>query len=162
MGCRNQAEFIKVWAHECIRVFQDRLIDSHDQLFFESLLKQKIKENFHQVWVIYIVMVGHSLSRTAFVGLVFALHLPERGRLQTSLVRRILWTGKPIFTKTDLDLLNRKTNEILSEYNQYYSSNRMDLVLFMNAIQHIMRIVRILQTPLGHALLVGVGGSGRK
>lgn len=50
----------------------------------------------------------------------------------------------------------------MAEYNNFYSSNRMNLVLFMNAIQHVLKVVRIVTTTFGHALLVGVGGSGRK
>lgn len=38
----------------------------------------------------------------------------------------------------------------------------MNLVLFMTAIQHIIKIVRVITISFGHCLLVGVGGSGRK
>lgn len=38
----------------------------------------------------------------------------------------------------------------------------MNLVLFMAAIQHLIKIVRVITTTFGHSLLVGVGGSGRK
>jgi len=37
---------IKLWAHECMRVFQDRLISQDDRDKFLDLLKEKTKEKF--------------------------------------------------------------------------------------------------------------------
>ena len=38
----------------------------------------------------------------------------------------------------------------------------MHLVLFKNALEHVVKVVRVVTNPFGHVLLIGVGGSGRK
>lgn len=57
--------------------------------------------------------------------------------------------------------LARVMEEYMDDYNQI-STTKMKLVLFMDAIQHVCRIARILRQPLGNALLLGLGGSGRQ
>jgi len=59
----------------------------------------------------------------------------------------------------NLELLKTILEEKLNDYNDVKAN--MDLVLFEQAIEHVSRIVRILDFPIGNALLVGVGGSGK-
>jgi len=50
--------------------------------------------------------------------------------------------------------------QILSEYND--RNTPMNLVLFDDALEHLTRIHRVIRMDQGHALLVGVGGSGKQ
>jgi len=49
----------------------------------------------------------------------------------------------------------------LDDYNQVNTA-QMKLVMFRDAIRHMARISRIIRQPLGNALLLGMGGSGRQ
>jgi dynein heavy chain len=63
---------------------------------------------------------------------------------------------------TDRDKVKKVAEQSLEDFNIMFRAKKMDLVLFVDAIEHIVKIHRVITTQLGHALLVGVGGSGRK
>ena len=59
-----------------------------------------------------------------------------------------------------MDRLKSILDESLREHNEINAA--MNLVLFEDALKHVCRITRIILNPSGHALLVGVGGSGKQ
>jgi dynein heavy chain len=57
--------------------------------------------------------------------------------------------------------LSKLMETYLEDFNSTTTSP-MKLVLFTDAMEHVSRVCRIISQPLGNALLLGVGCSGRR
>ncbi|KAJ1485019.1 hydrolytic ATP binding site of dynein motor region D1-domain-containing protein, partial [Baffinella frigidus] len=130
---------MRLWAHECTRIFRDRLTDDPDRKWFDALLKQLFTEVFKKQWDVAVpqepVMFGDYM-------------IPGADPMLYAEV-------------TDPAACRKVMEAVLDEYNSQ-TNKPMKLVMFMDAIGHVSRISRILRQPKGNALLLGVGGSGRQ
>eukprot|EP01107_Rhizomastix_libera_P011726 TRINITY_DN2935_c0_g1_i3.p1 TRINITY_DN2935_c0_g1~~TRINITY_DN2935_c0_g1_i3.p1 ORF type:complete len:3350 (-),score=861.62 TRINITY_DN2935_c0_g1_i3:62-10111(-) len=133
---------LQLWVHECSRVFSDRLIDDNDRGWFQNLLKKITNEKVGLKWDD--VMGG--ISRLIFADFMDR-HAEPDNRVYTRL--------------SDMNALVKFSEESLEYYNQT-SKTPMKLVMFLEAIEHVARVSRVIRQPQGNALLLGVGGSGRK
>ncbi|CAE7205816.1 ODA4, partial [Symbiodinium sp. KB8] len=133
--------FVRLWAHECRRVFCDRMVEEDVDKFEQRLVK--VVGDFFKDMPSEEVF-EEPLMFTSFAGLPSSepvyIQLPPGER------------GMTMLAKTLADKL--------AEYNENHAV--MDLVLFEAAMEHVARISRIIQNPNGHAMLIGVGGSGKQ
>jgi len=130
---------IKLWVHECFRVFHDRLVDEKDRAWFRGLVSDKLSIIFNVQW--------NKVFKSNQISLFgdFMSEEPKYAEMPPS----------------ELDQVKTRLMEYLEEYNVDPLNPRLDLVFFRDAIEHLCRIHRIIRQPRGNALLVGVGGSGR-
>jgi len=140
---KEQSQLIRIWGHECSRVFKDRLINHEDGNWFDEAIAVKVSEHFKSDWRKIAPRQDRPLLYGSFID------------------PTILLENRVYDEMADMDLLQEVMKGYLEDYNNT-STHKMSLVLFMNAIEHVARISRVLSQPLGNALLIGVGGSGRK
>ena len=133
-------DLTRVWCHEMCRVFSDRFTDETDMEYFANLQKTTVDEKFG----------------VKYTDVVKSEHLVYCDFL----VPGTDFENRVYEEAPDVQGLQQLVVEYLDDYNQQYVA--MPLILFTDAVKHVTRIARTIRQPLGHALLLGVGGSGRK
>jgi len=134
---------LRLWVHECFRVFHDRLIDDTDRKWFTKAMDDKLNSIFQTSW-------NQTFSAPGNQVCMFADFL------------RTGYDPPPYEEVLDEAALKSFAEEKLEEYNYEPGFVPMHLVLFRDALGHLCRISRVIKLPRGHCLLVGVGGSGRQ
>ena len=123
--------------HEATRVYHDKLTEEKDIETFNTLLNDICKKTFEDVE-----------AEELFVNPNKFCHFAKG-------------VGEPKYDQVaSWESINQILVETLGSYNDVNAA--MNLVLFEDAMSHVLRINRILEMPRGNALLVGVGGSGKQ
>ncbi|KAL0484096.1 dynein heavy chain, partial [Acrasis kona] len=136
----NKEQLIRLWVHECHRIFYDRINDHQDREWFQDRIREKLIDTFQVKW------------DTLF----------ESNNKQPTLFGTLL-NEQNIYTEmSNTQVLKEELQIKLEDYNNTLGKRPMNLVLFNDAIEHVCRIHRIIKQSRGNALLVGVGGSGRQ
>ena len=138
---QDPEKIIKLWIHESERIYGDRLVSKAHFDNYKLLMGDLIKKTFAKFTALnkFFQKEPELLVFSHFAG---------------GLVEKIY---EQVAT---VESLSRVLDEALKEYNDLNAA--MDLVLFEDAMKHVCRISRIIMNSSGHALLIGVGGSGKQ
>ncbi|XP_060585698.1 dynein axonemal heavy chain 5-like, partial [Ruditapes philippinarum] len=148
----NVGLLMSLWKHECYRVIADRFTTYADKDWFEKTIKQVAEEECG------VAATNEMAQEPYFVD--FMRDAPEiTGDEPDDADLDAPKIYEPI---PSLDELAEKLNGYMEQYNETVRGGKMDLVFFKDAMTNLVKISRVIRTPRGHALLVGVGGSGKQ
>ncbi|KAF2152302.1 hypothetical protein K461DRAFT_241389 [Myriangium duriaei CBS 260.36] len=122
---------VRIWAHEALRLFSDRLIAEDERQWTEEAVNRIALEHFPTI------DQTAALQRPIlFSNWLSKNYIPvEREQLRDFVKARLR-----TFCEEELDV---------------------PLVLFNDVLDHVLRIDRVFRQPQGHLILIGVSGSGK-
>lgn len=122
---------VRVWAHEALRLFSDRLVNEAEKAWTDDLVNDIAGQHFSQL------------------------------DLKEALARPILfsnWTSRH-YIPVDREQLREYTKARLRVFHE--EELDVQLVLFNDVLDHVLRIDRVFRQVQGHLLLIGVSGGGK-
>lgn len=130
-GAATLEDFVRLFVHEGLRLFQDRLVTSDEKKWTDDAIDNISVKYFPRI------EPAVALSRP----ILFSNWLSkEYSSVSRDDLRAHVRARLKVFYEEELDV---------------------PLVLFNEVLDHILRIDRVFRQPQGHALLIGVSGGGK-
>ncbi|DBA03213.1 TPA: hypothetical protein N0F65_003933 [Lagenidium giganteum] len=148
----SERVLVRLWRHESERVFSDRLVTIEDKNRFRDelalisdavLLKPNPKDKVERE------------PQVVFVDFLREAELDEYGEVANE-------APKYYESAASLQVVRTRAEGLLAQFNKDNPGKKLPLILFDEALLHLIRIVRVLGMPQNNMMLVGVGGSGKQ
>jgi len=141
--CDSKLTIFRLWVHESLRVFHDRLISTTDRSKLKKLISDQLEQALQSSMkectdpdeneTIFVDFFDESQNRQIYIEVV---------QKQREELKKII-------------------EDKLVEFNEKFKSAAMNITLFEEAISYVCKINRIIKFSRGHGMLVGEGGAGR-
>ncbi|QPG94731.1 Dynein heavy chain cytoplasmic [Epichloe festucae Fl1] len=122
---------IRIWAHEALRLFQDRLVAEDERKWTDEAVRRIALEHFPNI---------------------------EEDKALGGPILYSNWLSKnyvPVDREELRDFVKARLKTFCEEEVD------VPLILFNDVLEHVLRIDRVFRQPQGHLILIGVSGSGK-
>ncbi|XP_036931610.1 dynein heavy chain 5, axonemal isoform X3 [Acanthopagrus latus] len=145
---------LALWKHECKRVIADRFTMPEDVEWFDQALVKLVEVELSE---------EHKKIIDCGLDSYFVDFLRDAPEATGEEPEDSDFDLPKVYEPMDsFESLKERLNMFLSHYNESIRGTGMDMVFFQDAMIHLVKVSRIIRTPGGNALLVGVGGSGKQ
>lgn len=136
----QEIQVLRLFFHETTRVFHDRLINDEDKGIFNNIMYEVCLKHFNRE-------VLKKDEPPILFGDFMIFGKPKNERIYEEI--------------GDHKKLESILNDYIEDYNSMTGKN-MRLILFQDALEHTVRLARLLRSDRGYGLLVGVAGMGKQ
>lgn len=144
-------EHTRLWAHEVLRVFFDRIQDDDDREWFLEMIKEVTKEHL----------------RMDFNNLFAHLDQDGDANVDSEELRRLFFghfmtdTVNTYDELTDYEAVVTELRHRVKKFEQWGQRSSF-LSISLYQAEHITRLCRVLQLKRGHMLMIGSAGCGKR
>lgn len=122
---------IRIWAHEALRLFSDRLVEPDERAWTSDMVRQTALEHFPTA----------DIDQALQGPILFSNWLSKNYvSVEQEQLREFVKARLKTFCEEEVDV---------------------PLVLFNDVLEHALRIDRVFRQPQGHLILIGTSGSGK-
>lgn len=132
-------QLLRLFYHESMRVFHDRLINDADKMYFKNLMQETCYKYFEQEVV--------KRNELVIFGDFMLFGQAREDRIYEEI--------------KDVEKLKSILFDYLDDWNGATGKN-VSLILFLDAIEHVTRLARLLRSERSNGLLVGLSGMGKQ